>query len=77
MPLGDTKEMLIDELRELVGIRMAVVLAPALRALDDKGLGHLRAYLERFIGPLEDDLRQVLAHYEIRRNDESTSRKHV
>jgi hypothetical protein len=60
-------DMLTEELRELIGIRMAVVLVPACRALDAQGRGDLRSYIERFVGHLSDDLENVLSKYEVRR----------
>jgi len=62
--------MLREELRELIGIRILVVLVPALRALNAVGRDDLKRQLERFLGPLSVDLDGVLFKYDIRRKNE-------
>lgn len=67
----DDRMLLIQELRELMGVRMAVVLVPAMRALDSHGHRDLRVSIEAFLGPIEQDLAVVLAKYDVKRKDES------
>lgn len=67
---GDDRSMLIDELRDLVGIRMAIVLVPAVKVLEANGQGDLCRGLQRFLGPLDRDIASVLARYDIKRKDE-------
>lgn len=61
--------MLLRELHELIGIRMAVVLVPAMRALDHNGHSELRRSIESFLGPIEQDLIAILDSYEVKRKD--------
>jgi hypothetical protein len=68
------KTQLIQELNDLVGVRMAVIVAPALRTLRLAGRGALADRLEGFILDLSGDLEWVLDAYDIRIREEYDAR---
>lgn len=59
---------LIRELRELITIRLAVILVPVLRALQVSGRGELASYIGRYAGDLTAEMESVLRSYDVRSN---------
>ena len=67
---ADDRAVLVNELKELVTVRLAVVLIPALRALRVRNRGDLADFLQRYVGTVAKDLEHIIASYEVRRCNE-------
>ena len=70
----DDRAALIKEVSDRMNIRMAVVMAPAMKILDLSADTNLRPVIERFLGPLENDIAAILAAYDVKRKDRRKDR---
>ena len=74
---ADDRAVLVNELKELVTVRLAVVLIPAMRALRVRNRGDLADFLQRYVGTMAKDLEHIITNYEVRRCDEHRNSQHV
>ena len=74
---SDDRAALVSELKELVTVRLAVVLIPAMRALRVRNRCDLADFLQRYVGTVAKDLENIIANYEVRKCDEHRNSQHV
>ena len=75
--VADDRAVLVNELKELVMVRLAVVLMPAMRALRVRNRGDLADFLQRYVGTVAMDLEHIIANYDVRKCDEHRNSQHV
>jgi len=66
---GDDCEQLLEELRDLLSVRLALILIPVRQALQVAGRQELAAAIETITGNLAAELRSILSNYQVLEKD--------
>ena len=67
---ADVDGQLVDELNDLLVVKLALVLVPAQRALQGMGRERLAAAMGKITSNLSADLESILSGYNISKRDE-------
>lgn len=71
------RTILIQELENLLTMRLAMVLLPVLSALSASRHDDLAAFLRRYSGRMRPHLNEMLSNYEVRKYEEPVSETSV